>query len=168
MRRSERITFSPDARRPIARAKCTSAANSRSSSHRPRSKICLASAKKRGNRLDRGLPRARSNGHEVGHHVQNLLGILGRINARRERSSDAQANALSVRLELQADCLVRVHNESRGSIVACHRVRLTAAILSPRSSCNKCEKGVCWIWSWRVARVRVPELRNVLNHWRML
>jgi predicted metalloprotease len=47
-------------------------------------------------------------GHEVGHHVQNLLGILGKINARRERSSDAQANALSVRLELQADCLAGV------------------------------------------------------------
>lgn len=47
-------------------------------------------------------------GHEVGHHVQNLLGILGKINARRERSSDAQANALSVRLELQADCFAGV------------------------------------------------------------
>lgn len=47
-------------------------------------------------------------GHEVGHHVQNLLGILGKINAQRERSSDAQANALSVRLELQADCFAGV------------------------------------------------------------
>jgi len=47
-------------------------------------------------------------GHEVGHHVQNLLGILGKINARRGRSSDAQANALSVRLELQADCFAGV------------------------------------------------------------
>jgi uncharacterized protein len=47
-------------------------------------------------------------GHEVGHHVQNLLGILGKINAQRERSSEAQANALSVRIELQADCLAGV------------------------------------------------------------
>jgi len=47
-------------------------------------------------------------GHEVGHHVQNLLGILGKINAQRERSSEAQANALSVRLELQADCFAGV------------------------------------------------------------
>ena len=47
-------------------------------------------------------------GHEVGHHVQNLLGILEKINARRERGSDAQANALSVRLELQADCFAGV------------------------------------------------------------
>jgi predicted metalloprotease len=47
-------------------------------------------------------------GHEVGHHVQNLLGILGKINAQRERGSDTQANALSVRLELQADCFAGV------------------------------------------------------------
>ncbi len=46
--------------------------------------------------------------HEVGHHVQNLLGILDRVDAQRERSSEAQANALSVRLELQADCLAGV------------------------------------------------------------
>jgi len=43
-------------------------------------------------------------GHEVGHHVQNLLGILDKVNAVRERSSEAESNALSVRLELQADC----------------------------------------------------------------
>jgi uncharacterized protein len=47
-------------------------------------------------------------GHEVGHHVQNLLGILGKINTQQERSSEAQANALSVRLELQADCFAGV------------------------------------------------------------
>lgn len=41
--------------------------------------------------------------HEIGHHVQNLLGIMERIDAMRERSSKAQANDLSVRLELQAD-----------------------------------------------------------------
>ena len=47
-------------------------------------------------------------GHEVGHHVQNLLGILGKVNAQRRRASDAQSNALSVRIELQADCFARV------------------------------------------------------------
>jgi predicted metalloprotease len=46
--------------------------------------------------------------HEVGHHVQDLLGTLGRINAERERSSDTASNALSVRIELQADCLAGV------------------------------------------------------------
>ncbi len=47
-------------------------------------------------------------GHEVGHHVQNLLGIIPRVDAQRSRVSDAQSNALSVRLELQADCLAGV------------------------------------------------------------
>jgi len=47
-------------------------------------------------------------GHEVGHHVQDLLGILPKVNARRERGSEEQANALSVRLELQADCFAGV------------------------------------------------------------
>jgi predicted metalloprotease len=47
-------------------------------------------------------------GHEVGHHVQNLLGILDRVNGQREHAGDVQANALSVRLELQADCLAGV------------------------------------------------------------
>jgi predicted metalloprotease len=46
--------------------------------------------------------------HEVGHHVQNLLGITERLDARRGRVSQAAYNALSVRLELQADCLAGV------------------------------------------------------------
>jgi uncharacterized protein len=44
-------------------------------------------------------------GHEVGHHVQDLLGILDKVDAQRARSSEAESNALSVKLELQADCL---------------------------------------------------------------
>jgi predicted metalloprotease len=47
-------------------------------------------------------------GHEVGHHVQNLLGIIDKVDAQRARGSDAQSNGLSVRLELQADCLAGV------------------------------------------------------------
>jgi hypothetical protein len=46
--------------------------------------------------------------HEVGHHVQNLLGISETVTAQRERADDRQANALSVRLELQADCYAGV------------------------------------------------------------
>ena len=42
--------------------------------------------------------------HEVGHHVQNLLGISGKMDAMRGRVSKVEYNALSVRLELQADC----------------------------------------------------------------
>jgi uncharacterized protein len=41
--------------------------------------------------------------HEVGHHVQNLLGLMDRVDAARGRMSEAEANELSVRLELQAD-----------------------------------------------------------------
>jgi predicted metalloprotease len=43
--------------------------------------------------------------HEVAHHVQHELGILGEVNKRRQTASEAEANALTVRLELQADCL---------------------------------------------------------------
>ncbi len=43
--------------------------------------------------------------HEVGHHVQNLLGISGKVQQARQRVSEREANLLSVRLELQADCL---------------------------------------------------------------
>ena len=46
--------------------------------------------------------------HEVGHHVQNLLGITDRVGAARERRQRTDANALSVRTELQADCLAGV------------------------------------------------------------
>ncbi len=42
--------------------------------------------------------------HEVGHHVQNLLGISSKVQNARSRMSQAQGNELSVRLELQADC----------------------------------------------------------------
>ena len=47
-------------------------------------------------------------GHEVGHHVQNLLGTLAKVNAQREQAGEARSNALSVRLELQADCFAGV------------------------------------------------------------
>ena len=46
--------------------------------------------------------------HEIGHHVQNLLGISGQVHQMKQRVGEAEANALSVRLELQADCLAGV------------------------------------------------------------
>jgi uncharacterized protein len=53
--------------------------------------------------------------HEVGHHVQTLLGIAERNMAARQRASEAEANALSVRQELQADCFAGIwaHNADR-------------------------------------------------------
>ncbi|MBA3354761.1 MAG: neutral zinc metallopeptidase [Pyrinomonadaceae bacterium] len=55
--------------------------------------------------------------HEVGHHIQHLLGTMDQVNSARQRTSDAEANQLSVRLELQADFLAGVwahHAQKRG------------------------------------------------------
>ena len=46
--------------------------------------------------------------HEIGHHVQNLTGISAKVQAQRRQLPEAQANALSVLVELQADCLAGV------------------------------------------------------------
>ncbi len=46
--------------------------------------------------------------HEIGHHVQKLLGVSDRVQAMQRRASRAEANALSVRMELQADCFAGV------------------------------------------------------------
>ena len=56
--------------------------------------------------------------HEVGHHVQQQLGILGRVEQLKRRAGEAEANALQVRVELQADCLAglwarRAHEQRR-------------------------------------------------------
>lgn len=55
--------------------------------------------------------------HEVGHHVQNLLGIAAKVTAARTRSSKTDANRLSVRMELQADCLAGVWARDNKSIL---------------------------------------------------
>jgi len=46
--------------------------------------------------------------HEVGHHVQKLLGIMDQVEAARQQMSEAKANALQVRVELQADCFAGI------------------------------------------------------------
>lgn len=54
--------------------------------------------------------------HEVGHHVQNLMGLSDQVQQARQRLSDAEGNALSVKLELQADCFAGLwahHAEQR-------------------------------------------------------
>jgi len=53
--------------------------------------------------------------HEVGHHVQNQLGIMEKTQALRQRLNQAQSNALSVRLELQADCFAGVWAHHAGN-----------------------------------------------------
>ena len=54
--------------------------------------------------------------HEVGHHLQNLMGITGKVDGMRGRVSQQEMNALSVRVELQADCLAGVwaHHSQKG------------------------------------------------------
>ena len=54
------------------------------------------------------FPQAYVIAHEVGHHVQNLLGVTGKVDKMRESMSKRDANAMSVRVELQADCLAGV------------------------------------------------------------
>lgn len=53
--------------------------------------------------------------HEVGHHVQQLLGVSAKVAAAQQQSDQARANRLSVRLELQADCFAGVwaHHANR-------------------------------------------------------
>ncbi|WP_265500727.1 KPN_02809 family neutral zinc metallopeptidase [Paracoccus beibuensis] len=46
--------------------------------------------------------------HEVGHHVQNLIGVLGEVNRQRPALSEVEANSLSVATELQADCFAGI------------------------------------------------------------
>jgi hypothetical protein len=53
--------------------------------------------------------------HEVGHHVQNLLGIAEEVSAQRQRVSAAEGNELSVRMELMADCLAGVWGYHAGA-----------------------------------------------------
>jgi predicted metalloprotease len=60
--------------------------------------------------------------HEVGHHVQNLLGISGRLRRLQSQGSESEANRLSVALELQADCLAGVW---------AHHAQRTQGILEP-------------------------------------
>lgn len=46
--------------------------------------------------------------HEVGHHVQNLIGVLPEFNKQRRTKSKAEVNAMSIRIELQADCFAGI------------------------------------------------------------
>ncbi len=57
--------------------------------------------------------------HEVGHHVQNLMGITGKMEQLRGRAGKAEVNAMSVRLELQADCFAGVwaHHAQRARAI---------------------------------------------------
>ncbi|MFZ4689318.1 MAG: neutral zinc metallopeptidase [Polymorphobacter sp.] len=55
--------------------------------------------------------------HEVGHHVQNLLGISAQAQEAQSRTSKTRANAISVRVELQADCLAGVWAKDNATLL---------------------------------------------------
>ena len=58
--------------------------------------------------------------HEVGHHVQNLMGITGKMDQMRGRVSEREFNQMSVRVELQADCFAGIwahHNHKSKAIL---------------------------------------------------
>jgi Predicted metalloprotease len=56
--------------------------------------------------------------HEVGHHVQDLMGTLGQVNDQQRSVSDKQGNALQVKIELQADCYAGVWAKDTGLMEA--------------------------------------------------
>ncbi|MCW5936176.1 MAG: neutral zinc metallopeptidase [Fimbriimonadaceae bacterium] len=66
--------------------------------------------------------------HEVGHHVQNLLGTMDKVNQRRSRMNERDANALSVRLELQADYYAGVWAHHARSMAELDRTDIQEAI----------------------------------------
>jgi len=55
--------------------------------------------------------------HEIGHHIQNELGILDQANEVRAQSSEADNNAISVMIELQADCLSGIWAREAGDVL---------------------------------------------------
>ena len=84
--------------------------------------------------------------HEVGHHVQNLLGISERVHAQRERLPPAAGNRLSVATELQADCLAGIwafHANRAGPILEPGDVEegLTAAAAIGDDTLQKAARG---------------------------
>jgi uncharacterized protein len=58
--------------------------------------------------------------HEVGHHVQNLLGIADKVHSARQQASELEGNAMQVKMELQADCFAGIwayHADSTSQVV---------------------------------------------------
>ena len=79
--------------------------------------------------------------HEVGHHVQNLLGISDKVHALQSRAGKAEANELSVRLELQADFLAGVwanHAQRMKQILEVGDVESGSPRGAPRSATTVC------------------------------
>jgi uncharacterized protein len=72
--------------------------------------------------------RAYAIAHEVGHHIQNVIGVMDKVNAQRQQSDEATSNALSVRVELQADCFAGVWGHYTAQKGVLDKQDLTAAL----------------------------------------
>jgi uncharacterized protein len=70
--------------------------------------------------------------HEVGHHVQNLLGISEKADAQAARGSKATQNAISVRVELQADCFAGIWGKSGAQLSGATQADIRAALETAR------------------------------------
>jgi uncharacterized protein len=83
-------------------------------------------------------------GHEVGHHIQTLLGISDQVRAAQERASKTQGNALQVKMELQADCLAGVWAKDNQGILDPGDIdeALTAAAAIGDDTLQKAAQGV--------------------------
>jgi hypothetical protein len=103
--------------------------------------------------------------HEVGHHVQNLLGITGKVDAQRGRVSEVQMNALSVRVELQADCLAGVwahHSQRKGKGWLEQGDVEEALNAAARSATTRCSARLSGA---RAARVLHPRQQRAARAW---
>ncbi len=83
-------------------------------------------------------------GHEVGHHIQTILGISDQVRDAQARASETQSNALQVRMELQADCLAGVWAKDNQDILDPGDIdeALTAAAAIGDDTLQKAAQGV--------------------------
>ena len=91
--------------------------------HRPR---LLRAARTSSSAAQGDFPRAYVVAHEVGHHVQNLLGISNRVHELRQRVGEVEGNQLSVRQELQADCFAGVWAHHADNVTPASSSRATS------------------------------------------
>ena len=112
--------------------------------------------------------------HEVGHHVQNLLGISDKVRSLQQSGGEEQANNLSVRLELQADCLAGVwanHAQSTQHLLEPgdleDGLRAASAIGDDRLQRRAQGYTVPETWTHGSSDMRVRWLRRGLEHGQM-
>ena len=80
--------------------------------------------------------------HEVGHHVQNLTGVLPKFNQMRQQMSEAEANQMSIRVELQADCFAGIWGHFTAQKGMLERaISKRRSTRRSRSATTRCKRG---------------------------